>query len=68
MVLLRPLLIIDTCAGLGVCLSPNGKLLARYGYGPEIKLLNTSNASTAVTLSNSVRMWPIHNPTHAHAQ
>jgi hypothetical protein len=40
--------------GRGVCFSPNGELLLRYGCTPEIKVIRASSATVVVTLKGSV--------------
>ncbi len=40
--------------GRGAAFSPAGKHILRYGYGPDIKVLNATDASVAVTLSHPV--------------
>ena len=40
--------------GQGVCFSPDGELLLRYGCTPEIKVIRSSSATVVATLKGSV--------------
>ena len=39
----------------GVCFSPDGKWVARFGYGPEVIILSAATGSVAAALSQQVR-------------
>lgn len=43
--------------GKGCAFSPKGDLILRYGFGPDIKILNAKDVSLITTLTHMVRAW-----------